>query len=1161
MIALYVLFSVVTVLASLPANVVQPSRINALLSTSPNTSFATTQPKISYHDHCIFMLLKSHAIMVHKPYRTNRLLSHLIMILLAQSNDIHLNPGPSVNHENGDRIYLCGTCDDAVTWDHKGIICETCDQWYHAECQNLHSQTYDRLSDSRLNVSWHCIICSSPNYTTVVHDLYRSEVSHCSSTIGSVPDLSTSSPEPNRHRLQPMHSSTPTRSRTQQAKPQTPLRILNINFQSIKMKQCRLSNILDSVKPDIVIGTETWLEPNIKNSEIFPAGYKIHRKDRTKSGGGGVLLAIKNELNSEEVPDLDSDCEIIWSKIRLVGTGTLYLCSYYRYNVSDEESINQFEQSLTRASSIQNAQFIIGGDFNFPGFDWKTNQLKNDTTYPNLHRKFSEIIDNNSLTQVVQEPTRRNNTLDLMLTNRPNKILRVDILPGISDHDIVFAELDMRPIKYKQKPRSIPLYRKAKWDNIREDLKSLTSKIKDLYDSCAPNVNEMWETFRETISDSVKNNIPHRQTRHKDGYPWIGPDLKRLIKKQGKLYKTKKKTGDPYHKQRYLDIKHQVQKLTRQAYWTYIEDIVTPKEDDQKYTGMKRFWTYIKHKRNDNCGVSSLKSGGKLSSDPIEKANLLNKQFQSAFSSNATVTQNEFDQIMPPNQDTIPEIHDLNITLNGIVKLLKNLNSYKAAGPDNISPRVLKELASDIGPILLLIYRKSLHTSIIPDDWRTANVTPVYKKGPKFLPENYRPISLTSVCCKVMEHVIASTVMNFGETNKILYPLQHGFRKMRSCETQLIEFIDDISSNMQQGKQTDILVMDFAKAFDKVSHSLLIHKLNRYGIKGKINKWIESWLSGRRQKVVVDGEQSDFISVESGVPQGSVLGPGLFLYYINDIADGLKSKARLFADDTIDYMAISSEADAQTLQEDLDKLAAWELNWKMKFHPDKCNVLTVTNKRNKIQNQYQLHGHILQPVTSAKYLGVTATNSLRWDSHITEICTKANRTLGFLRRNINIISRTIKEQAYFTLVRPLVEYASPVWDPYTETSIHKLEMVQRRAARYVLNRQRNTSSVSSMLHTLNWRSLQDRRKDARLCMLYRIDRDLVAITKANRLEAPQRKTRHDHTRAYKLLSSRIDARKMSFFPRTVRDWNALPPDIVEADTLDAFKARVAAIKD
>jgi hypothetical protein len=180
--------------------------------------------------------------------------------------------------------------------------------------------------------------------------------------------------------------------------------------------------------------------------------------------------------------------------------------------------------------------------------------------------------------------------------------------------------------------------------------------------------------------------------------------------------------------------------------------------------------------------------------------------------------------------------------------------------------------------------------------------------------------------------------MKHGEENNILYPLQHGFRKGHSCETQLIEFVDDISKNLQEGQQTDILILDFAKAFDKVNHSLLIHKLQHYGIIGKSVRWIQNWLANRKQSVVIDGSTSDAVSVDSGVPQGSVLGPGLFLYYINDLQSRLTSTVRLFADDTIAYLTISNNNDAETLQKDLDKLGHWEYEWCMKFHPDKCTV-------------------------------------------------------------------------------------------------------------------------------------------------------------------------------------------------------------------------------
>ena len=304
---------------------------------------------------------------------------------------------------------------------------------------------------------------------------------------------------------------------------------------------------------------------------------------------------------------------------------------------------------------------------------------------------------------------------------------------------------------------------------------------------------------------------------------------------------------------------------------------------------------------------------------------------------------------------------------------------------------------------------------------------------------------------------------------------------------------------------------------------------------------------------------SSQVDAETGIPQGSVLEPSLFIFYINDLQDRLRSTVRLFADDTIAYLTITSEDDAEHLQEDLDKLAQWGEDWFMQFHPAKCTVLTVTNKRNPIVTEYTIRGQLLSAVTSARYLGDTITDKVNWSIvnwNIDSITNKANRTLGFLRRNLKISSISIKEQAYKTLVRPLVEYASPVWDPHHQTDIRKLECVQRRAARFVLSSQHNRSSVTAMIQRLGWRSLEDRRRDARLTMLYKIDHELVAISKTDRLDRPTRRLRQSHDNAYQVPHCRIDVRKMSFFPRTVRDWNALPPDKASLDTLEAFKASI-----
>lgn len=489
-------------------------------------------------------------------------------------------------------------------------------------------------------------------------------------------------------------------------------------------------------------------------------------------------------------------------------------------------------------------------------------------------------------------------------------------------------------------------------------------------------------------------------------------------------------------------------------------------------------------------------------------------------------------------------------------KLMYSLDPNKAPGPDGISPRVLKELAPEIAPILADIFRQSIETGQVPADWKEAFVTPIYKKGEHCDPSNYRPVSLTSVPCKLMEHIIVSQLMQHLEANSILCDQQHGFRKHRSCETQLLEFIDELTSSMELGHQTDVVVLDFAKAFDKVNHSLLLHKLHHYGVSDTTHAWISSFLNGRRQAVVVDGQKSDFIPVRSGVPQGSVIGPVLFLIYINDLPTRVSSLSRLFADDTALYRLIATSEDHNTLQSDLQELEVWEQEWDMHFHPDKCSVLTVSRKQSPSTHEYRLHDCILQNVSSLKYLGLTLQDNAKFDKHIDAVTAKANRTLGFLRRNLRIGSISIKSQAYKALVRPILEYACTVWDPAASKDITKLEAVQHRAARFVLNRHQKTASVKQMLQDLQWPSLEDRRRSARLCMLYRISNGLAAV-KSTQLKQQPHRARRTHPLTFDRIPCRADYRLNSFFPRTVRDWNALPTEVVSATSLGSFKLRVS----
>ena len=604
-------------------------------------------------------------------------------------------------------------------------------------------------------------------------------------------------------------------------------------------------------------------------------------------------------------------------------------------------------------------------------------------------------------------------------------------------------------------------------------------------------------------------------------------------------------------------LKSQIQKEQRNAYWNYIENMILNipiHEPDTPRTKQvpKNLFAYIKTQKSENTEIPPLRNNGILHSDTVTKANILNEQFQKAFTPVSDLP------IPDKGPSTYPTMPDIQITEKGIKKLLNNINPHKATGPDEIHGKILKECQHVMAPILSIIFKHSLSSGTLPNDWKHANVCPVYKKGEKHDPINYRPISLTCISCKILEHILASSMMTFLEENSILYDLQHGFRSSRSCETQLISFIQDLSEANDKNVQTDIIVMDFAKAFDKVSHKHLLYKMEHYGISQQIIKWVSEFLSNRTQTVVLGGESSNKIPVTSGVPQGTVLGPILFLIYINDLPDYLQySTLRLFADDSIIYKTIQNPSDLEKLQSDLDAAGRWEKDWLMHFHPDKCSILNITQKRKPLPYSYKLHGHTLTKEQSSKYLGVTLQSNCKWDNHINNITSKANQTLGFLRRNLKVNSTKIKEHAYKALVRPKLEYAASVWDPHTSSQINQIEKVQRRAARYVTNRFHNTSSVTDMLQDLNWPTLEARRLHTRLVMFYKITNHLVAIYPQNLLYPVDHRTRQSHTNCYRLIQTNKDTYKYSFYPRTISQWNLLPPNITSADTLEGFKSLIA----
>jgi hypothetical protein len=663
-------------------------------------------------------------------------------------------------------------------------------------------------------------------------------------------------------------------------------------------------------------------------------------------------------------------------------------------------------------------------------------------------------------------------------------------------------------------------------------------------------IDSLWNHLKENILEISRKHVPSKLSSAKYSHPWMTTTLRRAERRKQRAHKKMNKTGKKRDKDRYKRIQAEVNFAIKRAGKNYLEEIVS----EDFVNKPKKFWSFIKSKGQESCGIPPLiDEYGYLRSEAKNKAEILNNQFKSVFTVEDT---SNF-----PDKGASPytEMRNIKVDKNGIQKLLMDLNPNKATGPDQIPAYILKTGAEELAQILTILFQLSLDQGQVPNEWREAWVTPIFKKGDKHQPSNYRPISLTSIVCKVLEHVVHSNVMRHFDRNKILNDAQHGFRKARSCETQLIITVHDIAASLASGSQVDAILLDFSKAFDKVPHERLLYKLQYYGVVGNSLNWIRAFLTNRVQQVTLEGTHSTSAAVSSGVPQGTVLGPLLFLAYINDLPDDVKhSKTRLFADDSLLHREIKSKRDQTLLQQDLDALASWEESWQMSFNASKCNTIHIAQGKRKEAAPfgYKLHGQILESVNSSKYLGVTINSKLNWSEHVENVSANGKKKVGFLRRNFKDCTAKAKAATYTTIVRPALDYAAPVWDPHLEKDKTMLEKVQRQAARYVFNNytDRTPGIVTSMLQKLHWESLERRREIQRLIMLYRIKNLLVDIPKDDYLKPSDPRTRGD-----KILQqhAKHPAIANSFFPRTTSNWNHLPISTTQAPSLDVFHARLA----
>lgn len=642
-------------------------------------------------------------------------------------------------------------------------------------------------------------------------------------------------------------------------------------------------------------------------------------------------------------------------------------------------------------------------------------------------------------------------------------------------------------------------------------------------------IQENWLLLINKLTGLINKFIPVITVKTRSTVPWFTQQLRRLNNKKKRLYKqaVQKDTFNSWTKYKKCDKEYQsLLKSTRRHFFNHdLSSILA--------NNPRRFWRVV----NPKCYPDIVLSNNDGVSVPTSQcADVLNQAFSSVFTredvSSAPILHSFSSTVMP----------EIVISEAGVLSLLQKLKISSTLDNIGLNNKILKSISFSITPFLCALFSQSLSTGTLPQDWLSAKVVPLFKSGERSSPLNYRPISLTSTICKLMEHIIHTQVINYLERHNIIFNFQHGFRKGFSCDTQLAGFVHDLHKSMDAGCQVDAIFLDFAKAFDRVPHHRLLLKLEQLNIHPIVLAWIKAFLSSRSQFTFAMNFYSSSLPVTSGVPQGSVLGPLLFLVYINDLPNSLSSHVRLFADDCVIYRNISSDSDRLALQSDLNKINHWCSTWLMSLNVSKTKCMSFTNAATRFPSQYSLNNMTLELTSTYKYLGLHFQSNLSWHHHIEVTLAAANRSLGLLKRNLKQAPSQLKKLAFTSLIRPKIEYASAIWDPHQAYIVSNIESLQNRAARFIYSDYSTYSSVTNLKNRAELEDLAIRRKYARLSLFHKLYNH-PSLHDSFFEPACSIFPRRDHPNKVKRPLSRTLRFAQSFIPRTIIEWNSLPAHI------------------
>lgn len=911
----------------------------------------------------------------------------------------------------------------------------------------------------------------------------------------------------------------------------------------IKSKFKTIRAALELSSYDVVVITETWFDDSVVTTELFNSNWSVFRCDRNsktsvKTGGGGVLIAVKNNWRTVQLYPAIECIEQVWVQIELTHSVSKYLTvgAVYLPPGSPKEKYEAFAEYMEPLVSLEESNTVVLGDFNLPNLRWSPDEWNELVFHPiNVSSEKEELItDKFSVLGMSQMcDVKVDNQLDLIFSTLTDDCLVYEACHQLQSKDDHHCPIQVSLLVHGQR-ENLPLvqsydFNRADVCGLRNTL-ALTNWCNVLGDV---DIDSMANGFNEYLNSLFHQFVPLRAFKS-NKCPWFNSDLANLRNRRNKSHKIYVRHPSESNWRAFISLREEFSSLN-----DYLYDLYVQKYSERFKSHPKSFWRFVNEKREAKGLPPVMHLEGVSGRSPMEIAELFANQFQSVYSSAARDVQ--FDIGLGDE----PKVEFVHLERDEILKGLLALNPYKGAGPDMIPNSFLKSYADLICDPITKLFERSLRDGKVAGCWKTSYINPIFKSGDRSVISNYRGIACLNSIPKLLEKLITANLTPI--ISPCLHQSQHGFLSGRSTMTNLVSFTDFVLSNMRRrkdskgkfvGGQIDAIYTDFAKAFDRVEHRILVKKLHAFGIQGNILNWLESYLANRNQMVKVNDATSQSIHVTSGVPQGSHLGPLLFCVFIDDLLNELDDSVA-FADDIKVFRVINDSNDTLMLQQELDKVVKWCAANRMELNVSKCEVITFSrrNKDNQIHFNYQINATELRRVQLVRDLGIWLDDKCDMNAQVNQVVSKAKLILGFVKRQSREFRCPyVTKSLYCALVRSILEYCSVVWDPWTDVANTRLESVQKQFLKFALRDLPWSHAFirppyMDRLNLLHLQSLKGRRNMAAVLLIFDILEGKITVEKlANevkfkictittrlqasgaRLEVPQTRTEYESNR-------------------------------------------------